>query len=366
MKKCLLHVTASLQRTSAAEQMCLLVRGLPPDSFDVHVCALARGGPLAADLEAAGVPVHPIRRRWQLDPQAFRQLRRHVARLRPDVIHGWLPLANAYALAAAKACGVKRLVAGLGFTEPGCGWCRKAVDHYVWRHCSVVVVRGPNQRDLYVRRGLSREKIRVIPYGVVPTTSNGLTRGQLLGELGLPEESRLIGLVGRLRRQARIKDAIWAADLLKVIRDDVHLLVVGDGPHRDRLRRFRDQVVIRDKVHFLGDRDDASRLMPHLDVLWSTGVGNAKSHAVMEAMAAGVPVVAADGPDLRELISPQKTGYLVPAGDRAGIARCTNKLLDDAELAQQMGQAGRRRIEREFHAEQMIDQYAGLYRGLAE
>ena len=151
-----------------------------------------------------------------------------------------------------------------------------------------------------------------------------------------------------------------------MIRDDVHLLVIGDGPHRDRLRRFRDQARIRDKVHFLGHRGDVPRLMPHLDVLWSTSGYEGQSNAVLEAMAAGVPVVATDIPGTRDLVLPESTGYLVPVGDRAGFARCTDVLLDDAELARRLGQAGRRRVQREFSVETMIRRHADLYRELLD
>ena len=94
---------------------------------------------------------------------------------------------------------------------------------------------------------------------------------------------RLIGWAGRLEADRGGKDAIWAADLLKVIRDDVHLLIFGAGPHRDRLVRFRDQVEIADKVHFLGDRGDLEEFLPHLDQFWSTRrrwpvPGDSRSH----------------------------------------------------------------------------------------
>ena len=150
-------------------------------------------------------------------------------------------------------------------------------------------------------------------------------------------------MIGRLWPQKRVKDAIWAADLLKVIRNDVHLLVIGDGPQRDRLLRFRDQVCIRDNVHFLGQRGDVPRLMPHFDVLWSTSGYEGQSNAILEAMACGVPVVATDIPGTRELVIPGETGYLVPVGDRAAFCKYTQRLLNDAALAARFSSAARSR-----------------------
>ncbi len=344
--------------------MSLLACGLPRDEFDVHVCALTRDGPLSADLLRADVPVTVIGKRWRLDPRAYWQLRRHVARLRPHLIHTWLFAANVYGHAAGRACGVNCLVVGQRCVDRWKGPTELAIDRYVARHCSHVVTTSPAVRGFYWHNGLPSERIRVIPNGVARAEPTSITRRQLLSELGLPAESRLIGLLGRLWPQKRVKDAIWATDLLKVIRDDVHLLIIGDGPHRDRLRKFREQVVIGDRVHFLGHRDDAVRWLSHFDVLWSTSAHEGQSNAIMEAMAAGVAVVATDIPGTRDLVVPERTGYLVPVGDRAGIARYTNKLLEDPALARRLGRAGRERMQREFSVEKMVQRHAELYRGL--
>jgi glycosyltransferase involved in cell wall biosynthesis len=82
----------------------------------------------------------------------------------------------------------------------------------------------------------------VIPNAGGRPSRHAITREQLLAEWELPPGSRLIGAVNRLWPQKRVKDLIWAADLLKVARDDTHLLIIGDGPQRWRLQRYRDQV----------------------------------------------------------------------------------------------------------------------------
>lgn len=368
MKKRILHIIPTLDRAGAEKQMTLLARGLSPDEFDVHVCALTRGGPLSVDLREAGIPTTVIGKRWKLDPQAYWRLKHHVRRLRPDLVHTWLFAANAYGRAAAVACGVKHLVAGERCVDPWKGWTELAVDRYLARRTTQIVAVSPGVRDFYVGHRLPAEKMVVIPNGVATAQPAVETRRQILAELELPENSRLIAVVGRLWPQKRIKDAIWAADLLKVIRDDVHLLILGDGPHRDRLRKFRDQVQIRDKVHFLGHRDDVPRLLPHLDLLWSTSAFEGQSNSIMEAMAEGVPVVATDIPGTRDLVVSGETGYLVPAGKSARrvIAQHTNRILDDAELARRLGEAARRRITDEFSIDRMVARYADLYRKILD
>ncbi len=343
----------------------IFITGLPREQFDVHVCALTRGGPCQAELHQAGVPVSVIGKRWRADPQAFWRLVRHVARLKPDLVHTWLFAANAYGYAAARACGVRRVIAAQRCVDPWKGWTELSVDRFLAWHCDCMVANSAGVRDFYVDCGLPAERIRVVPNGVAPAPATDASRGQILAELGLPEHSRLVGLVGRLWPQKRVKDAIWAADLLKVIRDDVHLVVIGDGPHRDRLVRFRQQVEIEDKVHFLGHRNDVAHWMPHFDVLWSTSGYEGQSNAVLEAMAAGVPVVATDIAGTRDLVVHGQTGFLVALGHRAGFARWTNQLLDDAALARRLGQAARGRASSEFSVETMVSRYVELYREMA-
>lgn len=362
MTKKILQIIPTLDRAGAEKQMCLLARGLPRDRFDVHVCALTRSGPLAAGLEEAGIPTHLIGKRWKLDPLAFARLKKHIAAVRPDLIHTWLFAADAYGRAAGMATGTKHFVCGLRCVDPWKSGYELMIDRRLARGTDRIVANSPGVRDFYIKKGLPAEKMTVIHNAAVPVESSPrTTRRQLLDRLGLPDDARLIGIIGRFWPQKRIKDAIWATDLLKVVRDDIHLLVIGDGPQRDRLLKYRRQVEITDKVHFLGERSDVADLLPHFDVLWSTSGYEGQSNAVMEAMSAGVPVVATDIPGTRDLVVEGQTGYLVPVGDRAALARAAQRVIDNPQLAERLGQASRERMATEFSLAKMIDSYARLY-----
>ena len=313
-----------------------------------------------------------IGKRWKIDPQAFLRLKRFVSEWKPDLIHTWIFAANAYGRAAGMWCKVKCLVAGERCVDPWKSGRDLAIDRYLAKRTAKIVTNSSGVKEFYTQRGLPAEKFVIIPNGITAPKASTTPRDVLLDELGLPAGSRLIGLIGRLWAQKRVEDAIWATDLLKRVRDDVHLLVLGDGPLRDRLRRFRDKVEIRDRVHFLGHRDDAWRMIPHFDVLWSTSAYEGQSNAIMEAMSQGVPVVATDIAGTRDLVVHDVTGRLVSACKadaerrRAAFAKETQQLLEDPDLAARMGAAAKTRMATEFSVEKMVAAHVELYRELLQ
>ena len=342
--------------------MCLLAQGLPRERFDVHVCVLTRSGPLASQLEQAEIPTHLVGKRWKLDPLAFARLKKHITAVRPDLIHTWLFAADSYGRAAGMAAGVRHFVCGLRCVDPWKSGYELMIDRRLARRTDRIVANSPGVRDFYIEKGLPADKMTVIPNAAVACEpSPQITRRQLLDELGLADNTCLIGIIGRFWPQKRIKDAIWATDLLKVIRDDVHLLVIGDGPQRERLLKYRRQVEITDKVHFLGERSDVGSLLPHFDMLWSTSGYEGQSNAIMEAMSAGVPVVGTDIAGTRDLIVEGETGFLVPVGDRAAFARAAQRIMENPDLGERLAEASRRRMVQEFSVEKMVKSYATLY-----
>lgn len=365
MRTRILQIIPTLVRGGAEKQLTLLATHLPREQFEVHVCALTSGGPLEASLAAEEVPYTILGKSWKIDPAAFARLKRHIQRLAPDLVHTWLFAANSYGRQAASSARVRHLVAGERCVDRWKLWYELAIDRYLARRTERIVANSSAVRDFYVSHGLPAEKFVVIPNGIPPFSPAGLTsRESLLESIGVPPDARIIGAIGRLWPQKRVKDLIWAADLLKCIRNDVYLLIMGEGPQRWRLERFRDQVQIRDRVLFLGQRDDVPAWVEHFDCLWLASGYEGQSNAIMEAMSAAVPVVASDIPGNRDLVVHGETGFLVPLGDRAEFARRTNQLLKDGQLAQRLGRAGQQRMRSQFSIEQMVRRHAELYQSL--
>jgi len=360
-----LQIIPTLVRGGAEKQLTLLATGLPRDEFDVHVCLLTCGGPYEEMLRDAEIPMTIIGKKWKIDPAAYWRLRRYIRDLQPDLVHTWIFAANSYGRRAAFAAGVKTVLAGERCVDRWKVWHELAIDRHLARKTTKIVTNSSGVREFYVEHGIPAEKFAIIPNGIDLFVASGpLSREQLLTELELPSDARLIGTVGRLWPQKRYKDLIWAAELLKSARDDTHFLIVGDGPQRDTLTRFRDDIKIGDRVHFLGERTDVNELLPLLDCFWLGSGYEGQSNAIMEAMSAGIPVVASDIPGNRDLVLPDETGYLVPIGDAADFARKTQLIIDDEQLSERFAAASQKRMFEEFSVAKMVDRHAELYRSL--
>jgi glycosyltransferase involved in cell wall biosynthesis len=352
-----------MDRGGAEKQLVLLARGLPREEFDVHVALLTRGGPREKDVTAAGIPVHRIDKKFKIDPLAYRRLSRLIGKLEPDLVQTWLFAANAYGRAAAIANRVPHVIGSERSVDPWKRGYELAIDRNLAKRSDCIVVNSLGTQAFYEKAGIPRGKFRVIPNGVEPfVAADGSSREELLKSLGLPEGARLIGAIGRLWPQKRVKDLIWATELLNNVHKNAYLLVIGDGPQRRSLERYRFLVRIEENVRFLGERNDVPAILPHLDMVCLASSYEGQSNAVMEAMSAGLPVVASDIPGNRELIVEGVTGFLVPVGDRGEFARRMNRLLGDPDLARSMGAAGCARMCEEFSVPKMVERYATLYR----
>ena len=379
----ILLVIPTLDRCGAEKQLTLLASNLPKERFDVRVVALTRGGPYEATLREAGVPVDVIGKTAKFSPRAYWRLKKIIRDFRPDVVHTWLFAANAYGRRAAFALGVPAVVCGERCLDPWKARWQGWVDRLLEPKTDAFAVNSSGIVDFYVERGIPAEKFVVIPNAVETPASifadadeRAAAKIALLKELKLPYEPGrlpfLIGLVARLWPQKRVKEALWAADQLKFAQLDFYLLVVGDGPERESLLRYRDALRATDRVRFLGERSDVARLMPNFDVLWNCSAYEGQSNAILEAQSVGVPAIVSDVPGNRDLVVPGETGVLIPEFDgdrirrRTALTRETFRLLQDenAEKRRALAAAARARVEREFSLDALIARHVELYERL--
>ncbi len=398
MKRRILHIISIPDNSELTEQAVRLAEELSDGEFDVRICVLHRPGPLAREFVGTKIPVDFVTRRWAVDPLAFVRVCAAVRRFKPDLVQTWGETANLYGRKAAIRCNVPKIVLGLHQYDRPNGWFSYFWNEFLDRNTDRIVSHNSSIRDFCVQNGCDSQRdcdskrFSVVPSGVVPLKADSRSRAEILERLGIPriaaasyddgertvlksgfppkraESPFLIGMIGDLTPHKRIKDAIWACETLKFAGLDYHLLIFGDGPERERLIRYRDLLTITDRVHFPGNRPEIDDLIPHFDLFWQTGRDEGPPVSVLKAMSAGIPVLACDLADNRELIANEESGILIPEfGEdfrrrRSCLVELSLRLLGDDALRRKIGEAAAAQVRERFDVEKMIAGYAEVYR----
>lgn len=364
MKKRIGLIIPTLDRGGAEKQLVLLAKGLDRSRFEPHVILLTRDGPYRQDLESAGIPVTLIGKRFKFDFGSFFRLVRFLKEQKFDLVHTWIFAANSYGRAAAKWARVPHIVAGERCVDEWKRWWHFAIDRYLARCTDKIATNSSGVVDFGVAHGIPRNLFEVIPNAIPPLNVDPHARTEIRKLLGLPENALLIGIVGRLWPQKGLKDLLWGMELIRVVRDDAHMVIVGDGPERQRLEYYRDQIGVGNRIRFVGHQDSAARWIQAFDVLWNGSLYEGQSNAVLEAMQAGVPVLATDIAGNRDLIVPEETGFLYKRGDLATLARRTLQLFNNKDLYVRMSAASQERVVEKFSLGEMISAHERLYEAL--
>jgi glycosyltransferase involved in cell wall biosynthesis len=213
--------------------------------------------------------------------------------------------------------------------------------------------------------GMTPRRVGVLFNGVNVSRFAGRNpqmRAALFAEFGITPENRLLVAAGYFIREKGFSYLLKAMDRISEIRDDVHLILVGDGPVEEELKTEADQLNLNDRVHFAGLRLDVDRFMSASDAvivpsIWQEPAGL----VVVEAMATGRPVIASKVGGIPEYLEDQTCGLLVPPCDPASLADGIIRILSDPELADRMGKTGRRRAEQFFSMEKWVDDTIAIY-----
>lgn len=321
------------------ELACSLDRAL----FEPSVCAVwQRHAPSEAfwaqRLADAGVPVvHLAEWPGRADPRAyavaFAALARRLRGAAIDIIHCHRPLPSLAALPLKHLYGVKALVrtahAGKEWGDgPAAFLFRQVFTQWLfpWVLDAEACV-SQAQVDAFDRRPgarLRRRKAHLLHNAIeldrFTRTPDPAAIAALRRELGLAPGDRVVGSVGRLRKEKAYPDLIAAAARVAAVEPNVRFLLVGDGPQREALEQQARSLGLADAFVFAGARTDAERLYRLLDVFVLSSVWEGLPTVILESMASGVPVVATDIPGSRELVAPGRTGWLVPPSDPARLA----------------------------------------------
>jgi len=306
------------------------------------------------------------------DAQAYGWLRRELRRERFDILHTHSSKAGILGRLAGADAGVPirvHSVHGWAMTPETSGAARllyTALERYAARRTTRLVAVSDWVRQTGLAAGIGRpQQYRVIRGGIVfPGATDVATRSRRRRELGLPEDAVVLGTLGRLDPA---KDPLGALEgALPLIRDDprLHLVFIGDGRLRARMERARERSGLGSRVMLAGLRHDGSHFLPALDVFFLSSRWEGFPLVVIEAMAAGLPVVSFDVAGVREAVEDGRTGYLVPPGDRATWTRRLGELARDASRRRIFGDRGRESARARFSLETMMEETEGFYRAL--
>jgi phosphatidylinositol alpha-mannosyltransferase len=289
----------------------------------------AVGRPVDVRYNASVAPIDPR-------PWSIRRIRGELRSFRPDVVHAHEPLAPSTGMWATLAAGV-----------PVVGTFHAGPDRSILYDLAAPVLRRVARR-LTVRVAVSRraeEVARSRIGGAFEIVPNGLRtepfRTATPRDLG---PGRKLLFVGRLHPRKGFPTAVAAFGLVAAEHPDVRLVVAGDGDQRDAVSMLRPE--LRDRVTMLGTvpHEDLPAIHAACDLYLGPAAGGESFGVVLiEAMAAGLPVVASDIPGYREVVDDAVEGFLVPPGDAPGVAKAATRILGDPELASRLGDAGRRR-----------------------
>jgi glycosyltransferase involved in cell wall biosynthesis len=365
-----LHLITRFEIGGTERQAVELLKRLDRDRFDVRLAALYNEGPLYREIETLFpvVPEFPLTSFYNANAvKQLARLRRLMALEKIDILHAHDFYSSFIGTAAARLAGV-RVIASQRHLKLSDRWAHEVCTRMINRFAHRVLVNSEAIRDRIVEEGSAPlSKITVIRNGALAASaSRAVAQAEIRRELGINADARLIGMVARLQPLKGHRFFIDAA--AAVLRDQVgaHFVVVGDGPLRSEIE---DQVLrlgIADRVHLLGDRADVPQLTSGFDLLVLASLHEGSPNAVMEAMAAGVPVVATAVGGTKELIIDGETGYLAPPADSAALADRIVFALNDDDHRAEITSAARTRINADYGMDRMVESVERLYDELME
>jgi len=355
----LLFLIGELGMGGSERQLYLLLKHLDRNLFEPHIIVFNTTpyDTLDAHLEQVGVQVHPI-------PEASAGVARRIwyilkltRRLRPQIIHSWTVHDNPYAgLVGILARIPVRLGSVRGtIHSPGITGLPNIYQWLIFHSVNGLVINSSAIHTELLNKGLPNNKIQHIPNCVeLPNNESPIVD---LSSLGIPDNQRIVGIVANLHG---VKNHLMFIEgMSQVLPEfpDTSALIIGQPvrSHPDLMDHLKDIIKglgMQKRIIFAGFRPDVIALLQRFDVFCLTSNSEGMPNAVMEAMAAGLPVVATRVGGVPDLVQDGVTGYLVEPGDIKGFAEAIRKLLLDPDFAERMGKAGLDRVSQKHSCAQ--------------
>ncbi len=357
-----LQVVWSLEVGGMERVVLHLARGLPAQGFEAEVVTLGQTGGLAGDL-AAGVRHWELSKGAGLDLALARGLARLAKETGASLLHAHNTVSMLYAVLASLLAR-RPVVATLHGANYGGPVRHRRLRRWLARRCAVVACVSRDAlaaaRDVDL---IDPAKLRLVYNGIdlEQIAAAADQRDAARAELGLEPGQPVVISVGRLSPEKDYATLLEAVALIQGQGLGLRLLLVGSGSERIALEERARSLGLAGRALFLGERGDVPRLLAASDLFALSSLSEGVSMALLEAMAAGLPVAATGVGGTPEVVVPEHTGLLAQPGDPEALANALAALLKDPARAREMGRAGAARVEAEFSLQAMARAYAGLY-----
>jgi len=369
------HVITGLNPGGAEMMLFKLLSAMDRVAFDSEVISLTDMGPLAEKIQALDITVRALgMRRGGPNPLALLRLAVWLGRSKPDVIQTWTYHADLIGGIAAKLVGGIPVIWGIRHSnlDPQ-GSKRKTI--WTANACAKLSNWLPTQivccseasLPVHAALGYETRKMCVIPNGfdLDVFKPDPPARRTVRAELGIPEDTLLIGMFARFHAQKDHRNFVEAAALLHTRHPNIHFLICGDGITWEN-RVLSGWIVtagIHEHCHLLGPREDIPRLTAALDIASSSSFGEGFPNVVGEAMSCGVPCVVTDVGDSDRIVG--TTGRIVAAKDPEALAMAWTEMIGLGEEGRRMlGVAARKRVMDHFELSKIVKKYEALYTSL--
>ncbi|VAX34860.1 hypothetical protein MNBD_UNCLBAC01-1102 [hydrothermal vent metagenome] len=355
----ILQVVLSLKCGGLEKLVIHLSEKLKERGHYVEIVCLGQKGELGEEAERKGIFVTSLNKNDGVDLKLLWRLKKIIKEKEIDLLHTHNMSPLIYGSLVARWVGIKMV-------NTRHGRASHKTYRFIWNLTSRVVAISDDARtELLQHNFIEENKVKVI-YNAINLSDfefikNIQFKTQVWHDFGLQSDSLLIGIVARLSIEKDHKTLIKAFQRIAESSMDVKLLIIGDGQLKENLKSLVKKLNIENKVKFLGFRKDIPELINILDLFVLSSTMEGVSLTLLEAMAAGKPVIATNVGGNPEVVVDGDTGLLVPSGDPKKMAEAIIKILSDKELAAQMGNAGRKRVEKFFSLEKMVDKYEKIY-----
>jgi sugar transferase (PEP-CTERM/EpsH1 system associated) len=363
--KRILHIVHSLnigglERVVVDLAACSLAEG-----YETAVCCLAEKGDLAAQAEDRGIRVFEMKKRKGIDPVLPFRIGSLLKKSPFDVVHTHNESGLLYGATGALLSGAENIVHTEHGKEPDYHEhrIRKITESILLKKVNhIVTVSGRLRGFLAAAAGMEPGRFTVILNGIDPERYRvNRPRDDMKRRIGIPPGCFVVGHIARLVPLKNQKFLLDLFDELKKERQNLRLIIIGSGPLKEELEAYSRRIGISNDVHFLGSRMDIPEILAAMDLFVLTSLTEGISMTILEAMAAGVPVVASLAGGNPEIIRDMVTGILIPLDSKEAWIRQISYLMDHESERSRIARNAGESVARHFSIATVSEKYSRLY-----